>query len=130
MTWLYIHITMQRMERLTLFSTLSAPTQTTAALFLVSPVLNLEVILYKRINQIILAIAGQDFCIVATDTRISQGYNILSRVHSKSVKLTDKCILTTAGMVSEVESLHKNLMLKVRLYKMQNKREPSVESLA
>jgi 20S proteasome subunit beta 6 len=68
--------------------------------------------------------------VVATDTRISQGYNILSRVHSKSVKLTDKCILTTAGMVAEVESLHKNLMLKVRLYKMQNKREPTVESLA
>lgn len=66
----------------------------------------------------------------ATDTRVSSGYSILSRSHSKTVKLTEKCILTSAGMVADVETLHKNLLVKIRQYKMQNKREPGVESLA
>ena len=67
---------------------------------------------------------------VATDTRISSGYSILSRTHSKTTKLTEKCLLTSAGMVADVETLHKNLETRIRQYRMKNKREPSVESLA
>lgn len=33
-------------------------------------------------------------------------------------------------MVADVETLHKNLMVKIRQYKMQNKREPGVENIA
>ena len=51
---------------------------------------------------------------VATDTRVSAGYNILARNQSKTVKLTEKCILTSAGMVADVETLHKNLLVKIR----------------
>jgi len=61
-----------------------------------------------------IAIAGKDFCMVATDTRVSSGYSILARNHSKTVKLTEKCILTSAGMVADVETLHKNLLVKIR----------------
>lgn len=67
---------------------------------------------------------------VATDTRMSNGYSILSRNHSKTVRLTDKCILTSAGMVADVETLHKNLLVRIRQYRMQNKRDPSTESIA
>lgn len=67
---------------------------------------------------------------VATDTRVSSGYSILSRNHSKTVKLTETCILTSAGMVADVETLHKNLLVRIRQYKMQNKREPNVEGIA
>lgn len=55
---------------------------------------------------------------VATDTRMSNGFSILSRNHSKTVKLTDKCILTSAGMVADVETLHKNLLVRIRQYRM------------
>ena len=67
----------------------------------------------NRFNQIfvstLIAIAGKDFVTVATDTRISSGYNVLSRTHSKTTKLTANTILTSAGMVADVETLHKNL---------------------
>lgn len=66
----------------------------------------------------------------ATDTRVSSGYSILARNQSKTVKLTETCILTSAGMVADVETLHKNLLVRIRQYKMQNKREPNVEGLA
>ena len=63
------------------------------------------------------AIAGKDFCVVAADTRISLGYNILSREYSKTTKLTDKCVITSSGMVADIETLHKNLITRVEIYK-------------
>ena len=51
---------------------------------------------------------------VAADTRISNGFTILSRTHSKTTKLTSKCIITSAGMVADVETLHKNLEMRIK----------------
>ena len=67
---------------------------------------------------------------VATDTRISNGFNILSRTHSKTTQLTANCIITSAGMVADVETLHKNLITRIRTYVMENRREPKLESIA
>jgi len=83
-----------------------------------------------RLNQILIAIAGKDFCVVAADTRISQGYNILSRTHSKTTRLTDKCVITSGGMVADIETLHKLLIAKVKTYERTFKRTPTIESLA
>jgi len=72
----------------------------------------------EEVNQvlIILAIAGKDFCVVAADTRISQGYSILARDYSKTTRLTDKCVITSGGMVADIETLHKQLISKVKTY--------------
>ena len=67
---------------------------------------------------------------VATDTRMSAGYNILSRTQSKTIRLTDTTVLTSAGMVADVETLHKNMMFVIRQYEMTNKRSPTTECIA
>ncbi len=67
---------------------------------------------------------------VAADTRISQGFNILSREHSKTTRLTDQCVITSGGMVADIENLHKLLIAKVKTYERQFKKSPSIESLA
>ncbi len=63
-----------------------------------------------------IAIAGKDFCLVAADTRMSLGYSILSREYSKTTKLTDKIVITSGGMVADIEALHKNLQMRVKIY--------------
>ena len=67
---------------------------------------------------------------MAADTRMSSGYSIVARDHSKTTKLTEKCVITSGGMVADIETLHKLLIAKITTYKLQNRREPSVESLA
>lgn len=76
------------------------------------------------------AIAGQDFVIAGTDMRVSRGYSILEREHSKTVQLTPTCILTSAGMVSDVQELHKQLQFRIKDYKRKMKKEPGVENVA
>ena len=78
-----------------------------------------------------LAIAGKDFCLVASDTRISEGYGIISREHSKTTQLTPVCAITSSGMVADIDALHKLLITRVRIYRRDhNGRFPETESLA
>jgi len=67
---------------------------------------------------------------VAADTRISQGYSILSRDFRKTTKLTEKCVITSSGMVADIETLHKNMITKVKIYERTHKKQPDTESLA
>lgn len=54
----------------------------------------------------------------------------MSREHSKSTRLTDKCVITSSGMVADIETLHKHLIAKVATYERHFHKTPSVESLA
>jgi len=86
---------------------------------------------HDRANPpLFIAIAGKDFVMVAADTRMSQGYSILQRDYSRTTKLTDKCVITSSGMVADIETLHKNLITKVKIYEREHKRQPDTESLA
>lgn len=60
-----------------------------------------------------IAIGGEDFVIVAGDTRASQGFSIVSRDLSKLAKLTDEVFLATSGMYADFAALSKNLAAKL-----------------
>jgi len=78
----------------------------------------------------VLAVSGSDFVIVAGDTRMSTGYSIYSRNHSKISKLTDKCIIATGGMAAEATTLHKVLQMRIKMYEHEHRRQPSVTAIA
>ena len=54
-----------------------------------------------------MGVSGKDFAILGSDTRLSRGYSILCRDSSKSIQLTDKCVLVSAGMKADRDHLHK-----------------------
>ena len=54
----------------------------------------------------------------------------MSREYSKTTRLTDQCVITSGGMVADIETLHKLLIAKVKTYERTFKKTPSVESLA
>jgi len=77
-----------------------------------------------------LGIAGKDFCVIAADTRLSEGYSIATRNGSKIIKLTEKTVLASAGMQADILTLHKTIVARLEQYKHQMGKEMSTTAIA
>lgn len=67
---------------------------------------------------------------MTADTRMSNGYQIISRDMTKVTQLTSKCVIATSGMRADMDVLHKTLKAHIFNYKARFNKEPSTESLA
>jgi len=63
-----------------------------------------------------MAVAGKDFCIVAADTRMSLGYNILTRNKPKAVQFTKQTVMATSGMGADRDAFHKTIAALITQY--------------
>lgn len=61
------------------------------------------------------AISGDDWAIVAADTRLSSGYEILSRNVCKLHAVTDQCVLGSAGCKTDVDQLRSVLDINMKV---------------
>lgn len=62
------------------------------------------------------AVAGEDFVVIAADTRLSKMYRIASRSVSKTCQLTNMCILACSGMLADINALRKMLLVSFYLF--------------
>merc|ERR1719498_691181 len=63
-----------------------------------------------------LSVAGDDYCVLVADTRLSTGYRIHTRNCSKVSQLTDKCVIGSCGMKADAITLHKMLKARIGMY--------------
>lgn len=68
-----------------------------------------------------LAIAGKDFCVVASDTRQSTGYNINSRYTPKAYILADNAVIAMNGFHADGLTLKKVLDQRLKVRRMLDK---------
>ncbi|KAI9024385.1 nucleophile aminohydrolase [Phycomyces nitens] len=77
-----------------------------------------------------LAIAGEDFCVVASDTRQSTGYSINSRFSPKSYKLSETSVIAMNGFHADGLTLKKVLDQRLKWYKFSHDKDMSCTALA
>jgi 20S proteasome alpha/beta subunit len=63
----------------------------------------------------IVAIAGEDFAIIASDTRLIQGYGILTREQPKLYKLTDQTVLGCSGCWCDILTYTRTLEARMKV---------------
>eukprot|EP01118_Nematostelium_gracile_P006711 TRINITY_DN2167_c0_g1_i1.p1 TRINITY_DN2167_c0_g1~~TRINITY_DN2167_c0_g1_i1.p1 ORF type:complete len:238 (-),score=75.02 TRINITY_DN2167_c0_g1_i1:55-768(-) len=85
---------------------------------------------YENNGGTVVAVAGVDYCIIASDTRLSEGYSIQTRNATKLIKLTDKCVLATSGFHGDTIALHKTLKIRLEMYEHQNGKPMSTPAIA
>uniref|UniRef100_A0A1B6EQR0 Proteasome subunit beta n=1 Tax=Cuerna arida TaxID=1464854 RepID=A0A1B6EQR0_9HEMI len=62
------------------------------------------------------AIAGPDFCVIASDTRLGTGYSILTREQPKLFRLSSTTVLGSSGCWCDTLSLSRLLEARLQMY--------------
>jgi len=78
----------------------------------------------------LVAIGGQGFAIIASDTRLVSGYSILTRDQPKLHTLTKEAVLGASGCWCDVLSLTRLIQARMKLYKHQHQKEMTASALA
>ncbi|XP_069625388.1 proteasome subunit beta type-1 [Ranitomeya imitator] len=78
----------------------------------------------------VLALAGEDFAIVASDTRLSEGYSIHSRDTPKCYKLTNKTVIGCSGFHGDCLTLTKIIEARLKMYKHSNNKTMTSGAIA
>ena len=71
-------------------------------------------------DRTVVAVAGEDFSVIASDTRLSEGFSIHSRDQSKSYQLTKTTVLGACGFHGDVLTLTKLLKARLKVKEQQH----------
>ncbi|KAG8444346.1 hypothetical protein GDO86_009508 [Hymenochirus boettgeri] len=79
----------------------------------------------------VLALAGEDFAIVASDTRLSEGYSIHSRNTQNATNCkTDKTVIGCSGFHADCLTLTKIIEARLKMYKHSNNKTMTSGAIA
>jgi len=78
----------------------------------------------------VLAIAGEDYSLIATDTRLSQGFSIHSRDNPKTYQLTDNSVLGSCGFHGDVLTLNKVIKARLTVFEQTHLKPMATGSIA
>jgi len=78
----------------------------------------------------VLGIAGPDFSVIASDTRLTQGYGILTREQSKLFNLTGTSVVGLAGCWCDCQTFNRRLQVQLKMYSYNHQQEMSTGAVA
>lgn len=85
---------------------------------------------YSDNGGTVVAVSGSSYAIVASDTRLGSGYSIPTRYVSRILKLTDRAVLASSGMQSDIAVLHKMLKIRLAQYRHTHHKDMSLGALS
>lgn len=78
----------------------------------------------------VVAIAGDDFAIIAAETRLSAGFSIYTRNQEKLFKLSDTTILGSSGCWCDTLTLTRILAARMQMYTHEHQKQMSTPAAA
>lgn len=78
----------------------------------------------------VIALAGDDFCIIATDTRLSAGFSIYTREQQKLFPLSSKTVLGCSGCWCDTLALTRYLTARMQMYEHEHQKEMETPAVA
>ncbi|KAK3594694.1 hypothetical protein CHS0354_001646 [Potamilus streckersoni] len=85
---------------------------------------------YSYNGGTVLAIAGENFSVIASDTRLSEGFSIHTRENPKTYKLTDTTVLGACGFHGDVLTLTKVLDARLKIYEQDHHKQMTTGAVA
>jgi 20S proteasome subunit beta 6 len=85
---------------------------------------------YESNGGTVAAIAGDDFVVIASDTRLSSGYSIHARDQNKIFKLTSNTVLASSGCWPDSLAYLNALTLRLKHYDNVHNKTMSTEAIA
>jgi len=85
---------------------------------------------YEMNGGTIVGIAGEDFAVIASDTRLSEGYSILSRDNPHLYHVLPKTVMGSVGFHGDSITFTKSLQVRLRMYEYENNKKPSTSAIA
>ncbi|KAJ3122405.1 Proteasome subunit beta type-1 [Nowakowskiella sp. JEL0407] len=76
------------------------------------------------------AVSGEDYAVVAADTRQSEGYSINTRYSPKAFKLSNYAVLGTGGFHADAVTLVKRIGQRLEWFQHQHEKPMSTPSIA
>jgi 20S proteasome alpha/beta subunit len=86
--------------------------------------------MYENNGGTVMALAGDDFVVIAADTRLSKSYSILSRDCSRLWELSPGVWLGMGGCLADMRALAENMQGLCEDYRFEQGRFPGVEAVA
>ncbi|XP_017885253.1 proteasome subunit beta type-1 [Ceratina calcarata] len=78
----------------------------------------------------VIALAGDDFCVLAADTRLSAGFSIYTREQQKLFPLSNKTVLGCSGCWCDTLTLTRLLTARMQMYEHEHQKEMPTPAIA
>ncbi|XP_011495264.1 PREDICTED: proteasome subunit beta type-1 [Ceratosolen solmsi marchali] len=78
----------------------------------------------------VVALAGDDFSLIAADTRLSTGYSIYSRKQEKLFKLSDTTVLGCSGCWCDILTLTRVISARMQIYQHEHHKTMTTSATA
>lgn len=85
---------------------------------------------YSQNGGTVVGIAGEDFAVIASDTRLSEGYSIHTRECPKLFKLTPHAVLGACGFHGDVLTMTKVVEHRLVQFEHDHEKKMSAQSIA
>jgi len=85
---------------------------------------------YEMNGGSLISVAGENYAIIASDTRLSEGYSILSRNSPHLYQLQPNCVIGCVGFHGDCLTFTKALEIRLRMYEHEHNKKASTPAVA